>query len=135
MKKFLKKITVSLMSALMLFSSTYATLGSVSATDNDIQPRGNWYVYGDVNNDGDINVVDVVAVGLAISKFQELTGDSILPLSYAVARPEVYGLKVPYAADIDGNNYITENDRQMLMFYVGMMHDKAGRCGQPFFIN
>ena len=134
MKKFLKKITVSLMSALMLFSSTYATLGSVSATDNDIQPRGNWYVYGDVNNDGDINVVDVVAVGLAISKFQELTGDSILPLSYAIAKPEVYYLKVPQAADVDGDGYITNDDVRMISYYCHGISN-SGRCGQTFYVD
>lgn len=138
MKKILKKITVSLMSALMLFSSTYVTLGSVSATDNDIQPRGNWYVYGDVNNDGEIDIIDVISTNQAIAKFKDLTGSSRLPLEYAVARPAVYFRNedyIPQAVDIDGDGYITKDDSEMIMCYIVERYDEAGRCGQPFFIN
>ncbi|MDE5936896.1 MAG: hypothetical protein K2G83_05785 [Ruminococcus sp.] len=134
MRKVFKKITASLTVALMLCGSTYATVVSANASDNTIQPRGTWAMYGDVNNDGEIDGVDTLAIIKAINKFEKLTGDSRLPLSYAVARPEVYYLTIPQAADIDGDNYITENDIKMLNNYC-MIGSDIGRCGQPFYIN
>ncbi len=134
MKKVLKKVTASLMSGLVLFGSIYSVLGSASAVNNEVQPKGNWYVYGDVNNDGKIDIIDASCVIEAVNKFEDLTGDSRLPLSYAVARPEVYYLTVPQAADVDGDNYITENDIRMIQNYSLSGFD-GGRCGQPFYIN
>jgi len=137
MKKTIKRVTVSLTAMLMLFGSTYTAVGSASATNDEIQPR-TWYVYGDVNNDGVIDIMDVISVNKAIVKFRDLTGSSELPLEFAVARPSVYfgeGNRVPQAADIDGNGYITEKDSKMIMSYISRLYDEAGRCGQPFFIN
>ncbi|MDE5935858.1 MAG: dockerin type I repeat-containing protein [Ruminococcus sp.] len=138
MKRVLKKITPSLMSGLMLFSSTYAVVGSANATDNEVQPRGMWAMYGDVNNDGRIDMSDAVCIIQAVKKFEQLTGSLRLPLEYAVARPSVYfvgeGDYVPQAADLDGDNYITENDSLMIQKYCLELPD-IGRCGQPFFIN
>lgn len=135
MKKVLKKITASLMSGLMLCSSTYVVAG---AANNEVQPRGNWYIYGDVNNNGRIDMSDAVCILQAVSKFENLTGSSKLPLEYAIARPSVYfvgeGDYVPQAADLDGDNYITEDDSLMIQRYCLELPD-IGRCGQPFFIN
>ncbi|MDE5620359.1 MAG: dockerin type I repeat-containing protein [Ruminococcus sp.] len=138
MKKTLKKVTISLTAMLMMFGSTCTAVGSASATDDEIQSKGTWYVYGDVNNDGMISLIDLVSVNKAIQKFNELTGSSSLPLEYAVARPAVYfGSEnyVPQAADIDGDGYITDNDSSLLLYYIAERYDEAGRCGQPFFIN
>lgn len=130
MGKTLEKVTVSLTAMLMLFGSTYTSVYSASATGDEIQPK-TWYVYGDVNNDGEINGLDVSSVIEAIITFENLTGDSRLPLNYAVARPEVYfgkGNYVPQAADINEDGYITSDDVRLISL-------KQGRCGQPFFIN
>ena len=137
MKKVLKRVTASLMSGLMLFGSTYVVASSVSAVSNEIQPRGMWAVYGDVNNDGNISGLDISYVTEAINIFENLTGDSRLPLSYAVARPTVYFGEiesVPQAADIDGDGYITDNDVRMISLYC-VNDSYGGRCGQPFYIN
>lgn len=137
MKRIFKKMTASLMSALMLCSSTYASFVSANATNEEIQPR-TWYVYGDVNNDGGVDILDVISINKAIIKFKDLTGSSRLPLEYAVARPAVYFSNenyIPQAVDIDGDGYITEDDSQMIMYYVVERYDEAGRCGQPFYIN
>ncbi len=136
MKKVLKKITVSLAAMLMAVSSTSAVLGSASAADN-VQPRGNWHVYGDVNDDGYVDIVDAASIYQAFGKFKNLTGDARLPLNYAIARPEVYfgtGTSVPQAADIDGDGYITEADAQYVQHYVAKDYNNAGRCGQAFYI-
>lgn len=138
MKKVLKKVTVSLISGLMLFGSTYTAIGSASATDNEVQSRGNWYVYGDINNDGNISWLDISYITEAINIFENLTGDSRLPLNYAVTRPTVYFGEienVPQAADVDGDGYITDEDAQMILCYTIKLNDQAGRCGQPFYIN
>lgn len=138
MKKVLKKMAVSLTAILMAVSSTYAALGSVSATNNEVQPRGVWSVYGDVNNDGRINIADAACIYQAFRTFEELTGDARLPLSYAIARPEVYfgtTYIVPQAADIDGDGYITEADEKCIQYYVARDYNNAGRCGEAFFIN
>ncbi len=102
MKKVLKRITASLISGLMLFGSTYSVLGSISSASNEIQPRGIYHVYGDVNNDGLISLIDLVTINKTIQKFNDLTGSSELPLEFAIARPEVYYLTIPQAADVDG---------------------------------
>ena len=134
MKKILKKITVSLTATLMMCGSTYATLGSVSATDNAIQPRGAYHVYGDVDDNGKIDMIDVSNTIEAVLKFENLTGDSRLPLSYAIARPEVYYLKVPQAADVDGDGYITNDDVRMISYYCHGISN-SGRCGQTFYVD
>jgi len=135
MKKVLKKITVSLAAMLMAVSSTSAVLGSASAADN-VQPRGTWAMYGDVNNDGSIDIADAACIIEAYGIFENLTGDSRLPLSYAVARPEVYfgTQSVPQAADVDGDGYITVDDKNCISYYVARDYSKSGRCGQTFYI-
>lgn len=137
MKKTIKKVTVSLTTMLMLFGSTYTAVGSASATSDEIQPR-TWYVYGDIDNSGEIDILDVISINKAIKNFKDLTGSSELPLEFAVARPTVYfgeGESVPQAADIDGDGYITQTDSEMIMCYIVERNGEAGRCGQPFFIN
>lgn len=136
MKKVLKKITVSLAAMLMAVSSTSAVLGSANAADN-VQPRGTWAMYGDVNNDGSIDLADSTCIYIAYSTFENLTGDTRLPLSYAVARPEVYFKTtyiVPQAADVDGDGYITNADEMCVSYYDIGDHSKSGRCGQAFYI-
>ncbi len=135
MKKVLKRITASLISGLMLFGSTYSVLGSISSASNEIQPRGIYHVYGDVNNDGLISLIDLVTINKTIQKFNDLTGSSELPLEFAIARPEVYYLTIPQAADVDGDNYITENDIRMITYYCNGISNNFGRCGQHFYIN
>lgn len=137
MKNKFKKVIISLAATLMMLGSTCAAGWSASAANEEIQPR-TWYVYGDVNNSGEIDILDVIAINKAIKNFKDLTGSSKLPLEYAVARPTVYfgeGESVPQAADIDGDKYITENDSNLIAYYVVERYDEAGRCGQPFFIN
>ena len=134
MKKLLKKTAVSLTTMLMAVSSTYIVLGSASATNNEVQPRGAYHVYGDVNDNGKIDTVDVSNAIEAVLKFESLTGDSRLPLSYAIARPEVYYLKVPQAADVDGDGYITNDDVRMISYYCHGISN-SGRCGQTFYVD
>ncbi|MDE5936733.1 MAG: dockerin type I repeat-containing protein [Ruminococcus sp.] len=136
MKRVLKKITASLMSGLMLFSSTYAVLGSTSAANNEVQPRGTYHVYGDVNNDGRVNSTDAVIISHCLVEFKNVTGGATrMPLEYAEAQMGKYPLPVPQAADVDGDNYITDEDIQCIKNYVLQIYDEAGRCGQLFFIN
>ncbi len=138
MKRTLKKVTASFVSAFILCASMCATFISASATNDAIQPRGTYYVYGDVNNDGKINIADSVLVSKAAGNFENLTGDTRLPVSYAIARPAVYfgeGNCVPQAADVDGDGYITKDDATMIQYYIVSLPEKAGRCGQVFYIN
>ena len=133
MKKIAYKILSAFLSAVTLVSTTCF---SVSAETN-IQPRGSWYLYGDVNNDGHINLADDIYLNSAYGKYEQLTGDSKLPVSYAVARPSVYFEKVetpvPQAADINGDGYISQEDSEMLLRYL-IRVDNTGRCGQHFYI-
>lgn len=135
MKKVLKRITASLISGLMLFGSTYSVLGSISSASNEIQSRGTYHVYGDVNNDGLISLIDLVTINKAIQKFNDLTGSSELPLEYAIARPTAYFDEInyiPQAADVDG--YITNDDVRLIsQYYSGA--SSGIRCGQPFYID
>ena len=130
MKKVLKKMAVSLTAILMAVSSTYAVLGSASAANNEVQPRGKWAVYGDVNEDGLINMADSTCIYMAYKRFEEMTGDARLPLSYAIARPIVYfdtTSIVPQAADIDGDGYITAADEYCINSYVARDYNNSGR--------
>lgn len=63
---------------------------SVNAAEGSIQPRGSYHVYGDINNDGTVDGIDATLTLRASRMFSELTGDSNLPLSYAVSHPSVY---------------------------------------------
>lgn len=137
MKKTFKKVTASLTAMLMMFGSTYTIIGAASATNNEIQPKGNWAMYGDVNNNGKIDMSDAVCIIQAVNKFNSFTGSSKVPLEYVIAKPAVYfgeGDYVPQAADLDGDGYLTEEDSLMIQRYCLELTD-IGRCGQPFYIN
>ncbi len=138
MKRITKKITACFVSAFMLCAGTCAAFISASAANDAIQPRGEYHVYGDVNDDGKINIADAVLVSKAVGNFENLTGDTKLPVSYAIAKPAVYfgeGYYVPQAADVDGDRYITKDDATMIQKYIVSLYDEAGRCGQTFYIN
>lgn len=135
MKKIFKKMTVSLMSALMLCSSTYMVSGSASAANNDIEPRGTYHVYGDVNEDGSVNIADAACIMQFIGSYKNENGNNPISLANAVKYNGKYALTVPQAADIDGDGFITEADHICIQYYVAGSHDKAGRCGQLFYIN
>lgn len=138
MQRLTKKITISCISAFMLCVGTCGTFISANAANDAMQPRGTYHVYGDVNNDGKINIADSVLVSKAVGNFENLTGDTRLPVSYAVARPAVYfgeGNYIPQAADVNGDGYITKDDATMIQKYIVSLYDEAGRCGQVFYIN
>lgn len=137
MKKTFKRVTASLTAMLMMFGSTYTIIGAASATNNEIQSKGNWAMYGDVNNDGKIDMSDAVCIIMAVNKFNSFTGASQVPLEYVIAKPNVYfgeGDYIPQAADLNGDSYLTEEDSMMIQRYLLELPD-IGRCGQPFFIN
>jgi len=132
MKKTFKAITAVFSAALMLSGTC------ISVSAQNVQPRGNWYMYGDVNNDGSINIADVVLINKAVHIFDELTGDVKLPVNYAVSKPAVYfpsvETPVPQAADVDGDGFITTEDSAMIQRAIIHLDD-IGRCGQPFYVN
>lgn len=133
MKEVLKRVTASLMSGLMLCSSTCVVAGAAS---NEVQPRGMWAVYGDVNNDGKIDLYDVICIEQCLTEFKNSTaGATRMPMEYAKQQIGEFYLPVPQAADIDGDGYITDKDNQMIGYYILDVYEKAGRCGQPFYIN
>lgn len=138
MKKTIKRVTASLTAMLMMFGSTYTAVGSVSATNNEIQPR-NYHVYGDVNDDGNINASDAVNIAQFITVYKNKHGVSSLisvedAIDYREDKGEYY-LPVPYAADVDGDGFITEADYICIQYYGINVYDKIGRCGQLFYIN
>ncbi len=135
MKKTIKRVTASLTAMLMMFGSTYTAIGSASATNNEIQPR-KWHVYGDIDDDGFVDMRDAVRVSQCLTEFENATaGATRMPLEYAEAKIGEFFLEIPQAADIDGDGYITRDDQQFIQYYEIKSYDKAGRCGQPFFIN
>ena len=104
---------------------------------------GAYYRYGDVNNDGAINMSDSSIVSSAISKFSSLTGDTNLPVEYAVARPAVYfpnvTTPVPQAADTNGDGYINQQDMEDILSYyshnaAGNLAEYTGNCGVYFYV-
>lgn len=133
----MKKITYKVLSALLsTVTLVSAACFNVNAETN-IQPRGSWYLYGDVDNSGNIEIADAEYVMQAYTRYENLTGDSKLPLSYAVARPSVYFDLVnfaPQAADVNDDGYISQEDAQLIQNFLACLKD-TGRCGQPFFIN
>ncbi|MDE6502075.1 MAG: hypothetical protein K2L10_08335 [Ruminococcus sp.] len=140
MKKTFKKITASLTAMLMMFGSTYTAVGSVSATNNEIQPRA-YHVYGDVHDDGSVDLKDAVLIAQFITAYKNKHGVSTLisvqnALDYKLKETnnEFY-LPVPQAADVDGDGFITEADYICVQNYGINNYDKAGRCGQLFYIN
>lgn len=144
MKNTFKKVTASIAVMLTLFSSTYTTAFSVSAANQELQTAKSWYVYGDVNNNGYINLADAVLVAQFITDYKNKVSNSIIPVEIAEEYTESciennwndrYYLPVPKAADVDGDGYITEADMICIQNYNLQNYDKIGRCGQPFFIN
>jgi len=131
-RKFIKLIT-GLASAIALISAV-----SFNAGAENIQPRGSWHVYGDVNNDGKIDVIDIININKAVNKYRELTGEEKLPMRIAVARPAIYfentNNPVPQAADVNGDGYISEDDASMILKYLISLED-TGRCGEHFYIS
>lgn len=135
MKKTLRKVTASLTAMLMLFGSTYTAVGSASASDDRTIPTGR-HIYGDVNNDEKVDIRDAVLIAQCLTEFKnETQGATRMPMEYAMAQIGEFSLIVPQAADIDGDGYITRDDQTFIEYYEIKSYDKAGRCGQPFFIS
>lgn len=134
MKMKFSKLITGLISATTLISAV-----SFHVSAENVQPRGAWYVYGDVNNDGKIDVIDVITINKAINKYRELTGEEQLPMRIAVARPAIYfeneSEPVPQAADVDGDGYISSADSETLMRCIVGYTEDIGRCGKHFYIS
>ena len=140
MKKFLRSILTTLsIGAIFTASQPLA----VNAAKENIQPRGSYHVYGDIDNDGKILASDASTVLRAVSIFENLTGSRDLPLEYAIARPSVYfdyvKNPVPQAADTNGDGIINDVDAQdVLRYYTylssGSTSGYDGNCGKPFYI-
>ena len=133
MKKTFRKLTASLTAMLMMFSSTYAVASSASAESTEVQPRG-WHVYGDVTDDGKITMSDAVLVVQFMTVYKNSHNNSIISVENAIDYKGEFKLPVPQAADIDGDGYITDADAICIQYYDLEDYEKAGRCGQPFFI-
>ena len=140
MKKTIKRVTASLTAMLMMFGSTYTAVGSVSATNNEIQPR-TYHVYGDVHEDNSIDMKDAVLIAQFITEYKNEHGvhhlisvQDAIDYLHEKDKHEFY-LPVPQAADVDGDGFITEADYICVQNYAIHNYDKAGRCGQLFFIN
>ena len=114
MKRIAKKITACFVSAFMLCAGTCAAFISASAANDTIQPRG-YYMYGDVNNDGAINIADVVCVLNALKNGYFGSG------------------QCPQAADVNGDGSITNEDATMIQNYILSKGD-TGRCGEIFYL-
>ncbi|MDE5834588.1 MAG: hypothetical protein K2H26_03605, partial [Ruminococcus sp.] len=98
----------------MMFGSTYTAVGSVSATNNEIQPRG-YHVYGDVDDDGLVDIRDAVRIAQCLTEFGNATaGATRMPLEYAKMKIGEFYLEIPQAADIDGDGYITRDDQAFI---------------------
>lgn len=131
----MKKITASLTAMLMMFGSTYTAISSVSATNNEIQPRV-YHVYGDVDESGVIDISDAIRIAQFIPAYKRETQQyGIISVKDAMNYNGDYYLKIPQAADVDGDGFITEADQICIQNYTIYNYDQAGRCGQPFFIN
>ncbi|MDE6707960.1 MAG: dockerin type I repeat-containing protein [Oscillospiraceae bacterium] len=124
MKRIAKKITACFVSAFMLCAGTCAAFISASAANDAIQSRLASHRYGDVNDDGAINIADVVCVLNALNN----SGKTKLSISDAA----VY-LTCPQAADVNGDGSITNDDATMIQNYI-LSQNNTGRCGQIFYI-
>ena len=135
MKKTLKKVTASLTAMLMMFGSTYTAVSSASATNNEIQPK-RYHVYGDVDDNGVIDINDAISIAQFMAAYKNETQIyGIIPVENAIEYTGKYCLTIPQAADVDGDGYITEADSICIQYYEAKNYDKAGRCGQLFYIN
>lgn len=145
MKKITKNIIAALSASSMLAASFPIT---ASASQEKIQPKGSYHVYGDINNDGIIIGSDATYTLMAVKIFEGLTGSQNLPLEYAIARPAVYfpDVKnpVPQAADVNGDGIINQADADEILLYYTLLSGGNGtppdtsvyngKCGQVFFI-
>lgn len=142
----MKRITKRIISALSVCAMFTASLPiSVSAAAENVQPRGSYHVYGDVNNDGIITGSDATLALHAYKVFENLTGSSDLPVEYAVARPSVYfgniETPVPQAADTNCDGVINNDDATDILHYYTLLSSGSsslegynGNCGKVFFI-
>lgn len=115
MKRIAKKITACFVSAFMLCAGTCAAFISASAANDAIQPRRASHTYGDVNDDGAINIADVVCVLNALNNGYFGQG------------------QCRQAADVNGDGAITSDDATMIQNYV-LSKGNTGRCGEIFYL-
>ncbi|MDE5558199.1 MAG: hypothetical protein K2J32_11020 [Ruminococcus sp.] len=134
MKKTIKRVTASLTAMLMMFGSTYTAVGSVSATNNEIQSRKS-YMYGDVHGNGSVDLNDAVLIAQFITVYKKGNNGSIISVEDAIEYKGEYCLPVPQAADVDGDGYITDADAICVQSYVIGDSKNAGRCGESFDID
>ena len=113
MKRIAKKITACFVSAFMLCAGTCVAFISASAANDAIQPRA-YHVYGDVNEDGAINIADLVCVLNAINNGYFGPG------------------QCPQAADVNGDGVVTNEDATMIQNYI-LSKGNTGRCGETFY--
>ncbi|MBQ8514362.1 MAG: hypothetical protein IJ496_03090 [Ruminococcus sp.] len=132
MKSVLRKVFAVSLAAISLVSGAgmYANAGV-------------YRCYGDVDNDGRIGMSDSSAVSTASIKYNALTGSRNLPVSVAVANPELYfpnvATPVPQAADTNGDGYINQLDVDDILAYYshsgsGTLDQYTGNCGVYFYI-
>lgn len=70
-------------------------------------------IYGDVNEDGSVNIKDATVIQKHIAKLSEITGD----------------LKT--AADVNGDNIVSVKDASAIQRYTAKL-DGAAKCGETF---
>lgn len=137
MKRILKTIAVGIATLTMAATA----IAPVSAASNEVQSKRNYYVYGDVNNDGYVDAVDASQVLSASSEFSSFTGDEDLPVSYAIEKPNVYFPNIsdpaPAAADVNGDGVINKADADEILEYysfaaTGQLNKYTGKCGKRF---
>ncbi len=142
----MKRITKRIVSALSVYAMFTASLPiSVNAAAENVQPRGSYHVYGDIDNDGMITGSDATLTLHASTIFENLTGSSDLPVEYAVARPSIYfgdiETPVPQAADTNCDGVINNDDAMDILNYYTLLSSGGsslegynGNCGKVFFI-
>lgn len=67
--------------------------------------------------------------------YKNKNGNTIISVENALKYNDKYALPVPQVDDVDGDGYITEADQICIQYYEAGTYNKAGRCGQPFYIN
>jgi len=115
---------------------------------NMIEPMAGrpYYTIGDVDNNGYIDASDASYISMAISKYEDIKYDDVLPVSTANANLTYY---FPYhtpkkaeAADSNENGNITEIDARFVMNYYAEMSSGGeidittmGYCGERRYYN